>query len=84
MDIKREGVARRKRIKFSIYGVLTVAALGAAAWRVSKLEPAAPSVERATVWIDSVKRGPIVIERKASGNWFRRRSWWFPPSRTAR
>jgi HlyD family secretion protein len=67
MDIKREGVARRKRIKFSIYGVLTVAALGAAGWRVSKLEPAAPSVERATVWIDSVKRGPIVIERKGLG-----------------
>lgn len=67
MDIKREGVARKKRIKFSIYGVLTVAALGAAGWRVSKLEPAAPTVERATVWIDSVKRGPIVIERKGLG-----------------
>jgi len=67
MDIKREGVARRKRIKFTILGVLTAAALGAAGWRVSKLEPAAPNVERATVWIDSVKRGPIVIERKGLG-----------------
>ena len=67
MDIKREGVARRKRIRFTIYGVLAVAALGAAGWRVSKLEPAAPTVERATVWIDSVKRGPIVIERKGLG-----------------
>jgi HlyD family secretion protein len=67
MDIKREGVARKKRIRFIIYGILTVGALGAAGWRVSKLEPAAPSVERATVWIDSVKRGPIVIERKGLG-----------------
>jgi HlyD family secretion protein len=67
MDIKREGVARRKRIRFTIYGILAVAALGAAGWRVSKLEPAAPTVERATVWIDSVKRGPIVIERKGLG-----------------
>jgi len=67
MDIKREGVARKKRIKFTIYGILTVAVLGAAGWRVSKLEPAAPTVERATVWIDSVKRGPIVIERKGIG-----------------
>lgn len=67
MDIKREGVAKRKRIRFVIYGVLTLAALGAAGWRVSKLEPAAPTVERATVWIDSVKRGPIVIERKGLG-----------------
>ena len=67
MDIKREGIARKKRIKFAIYGVLALGALGAAGWRVSKLEPAAPTVERATVWIDSVKRGPIVIERKGLG-----------------
>jgi len=67
MDIKREGVAKRKRIKFAIVGILVVGALGAAGWRVSKLEPAAPTVERATVWIDSVKRGPIVIERKGLG-----------------
>ncbi len=67
MDIKREGVARKKRIKYTVYGVLVTGALGAAGWKVSKLEPAAPSVERATVWIDSVKRGPIVIERKGLG-----------------
>jgi HlyD family secretion protein len=67
MDIKREGVARKKRIRFIIYGILTLAAVAAAGWRVSKLEPAAPTVERATVWIDSVKRGPIVIERKGLG-----------------
>lgn len=67
MDIKREGVTRRKRIKFAVYGVIILAALGAAGWKVSKLEPAAPTVERATVWIDSVKRGPIVIERKGLG-----------------
>ena len=67
MDIKREGVAKRKRIRFIIYGILAMGALGAAGWRVSKLEPAAPTVERATVWIDSVKRGPIVIERKGLG-----------------
>ena len=67
MDIKREGVARKKRIKFIIYGILTVGALGAAGWRVSKLEPAAPTVERATVWIDSVKRGPMLREVKGLG-----------------
>ena len=67
MDIKREGVAKRKRIKFAIGGILAIGLLGAAGWRVSKLEPAAPTVERATVWIDSVKRGPIVIERKGLG-----------------
>ena len=67
MDIKREGVARKKRIKYTAYGILILGAVGAAGWKVSKLEPAAPTVERATVWIDSVKRGPIVIERKGLG-----------------
>jgi HlyD family secretion protein len=67
MDIKREGVARKKRIKFTIYGILAVAVLAAAGWRVSKLEPAAPTVERATVWIDSVKRGPMLREVKGLG-----------------
>ena len=67
MDIKREGVAKRKRIRFIIYGILTVGALAAAGWRVSKLEPAAPTVERATVWIDSVKRGPMLREVKGLG-----------------
>jgi len=67
MDIKREGVARKKRIKLIIYGILVIGALGAAGWRVSKLEPAAPNVERATVWIDSVKRGPMLREVKGLG-----------------
>src|SRR5678809_73752 len=67
MDIKREGVTRRKRIKLTIYGILGAGALGAAGWRVSKLEPASPTVERATVWIDSVKRGPMLREVKGLG-----------------
>jgi len=67
MDIKREGVARKKHIKYAIYGILGAGALGAAGWRVSKLEPAAPTVERATVWIDSVKRGPMLREVKGLG-----------------
>ena len=45
MDIKREGVARKKHIKYAIYGILGAGALGAAGWRVSKLEPASPTVE---------------------------------------
>jgi HlyD family secretion protein len=67
MDIKREGVAKKKRIRFILFAILTVGALGAAGWRVSKLQPAAPSVERATVWIDSVKRGPMLREVKGLG-----------------
>jgi HlyD family secretion protein len=62
MDIKREGVARNKMIRRVIYLTLTAAALAAAGWRINQLKPAAPTVERGTVLIDTVKRGPMVID----------------------
>jgi len=67
MDIKREGVAKKKRIRMAIYLVLTAAAVGVISWRLYLLKPAAPTVERATVWIESVKRGPMVIDRRGLG-----------------
>jgi HlyD family secretion protein len=60
MDIKREGVAKNKMIRRVIYLTLTAAALAAAGWRINQLKPAAPSVERSAVLIDSVKRGLMV------------------------
>jgi HlyD family secretion protein len=67
MDIKREGVAKKKRIRAAIIVTLVLAAVGGLSWELSKLKPAAPPVERATVWIETVKRGPIVIERRGLG-----------------
>ncbi len=67
MDIKREGVARQKRIKYGIYSVLMLAALGSATYYLSKLKPAAPSVEWATIWPGTVKRGSMIVDVKGSG-----------------
>src|ERR1700678_4385685 len=67
MDIKREGVAKKKMIRRVIYSILTVAALGLVTWRLMLLKPAAPTQERATVWIDSVKRGPMLREVRGLG-----------------
>ncbi len=67
MDVKREGVAKKKMIKRIIYLTLTVAVVAVASWQISKLKPAAPSVERATVWIDQVKRGLMVEDRRGLG-----------------
>ena len=56
MDVKREGVVearqRKQRILYAIGGVLF---LLLAVW-VARLEPAAPSVDRTTVWMDKVAR----------------------------
>jgi len=67
VDIPREGYARRKRIKRALYLVLVIVALAAVTWAFSRLEPALPSVERASVWVGEVERGPMVIEVRGTG-----------------
>ena len=78
MDVKREGVAKKKRIRLGIILLLVASAVVLAGWRVSKLKPAAPSVERATVWIDSVKRGPMLREVRGLGTLVPEEIVWIP------
>jgi HlyD family secretion protein len=78
MDIKREGVTRRKRIRLAIYSVFVVGALGLITLRLYKLQPAAPSVERATIWVDAVKRGPMLRDVKGIGTLLPEDIVWIP------
>ena len=65
MDIPRAPTNRgRKRL---IYGAITLAVLVATTLGLRGLKPAAPRVDRASVWIDSVKKGPLVIEVRGPG-----------------
>jgi len=50
-----------------IYTVFAVLLLGVVTYGLSKLEPAAPAVERATVFIDEVKRGPMLRQVRGLG-----------------
>lgn len=43
-------------------------ALAAAALLVSRLKPAAPTVDRATVWTDTVKQGPLLRQVRGPGS----------------
>lgn len=67
VDIKREGVAKKKMIRRIAWGVVILAAIPLITWGLSRLKPAAPTVERATVWIDTVKRGPMVRQVRGLG-----------------
>jgi HlyD family secretion protein len=67
MDIQRQGVARKKVIRRTVYLSLTFAAVALAGWRVNELKPAAPAVEMSTVWPDTVKRGPMVRDVRGLG-----------------
>src|SRR5277367_6862022 len=78
MDVKREGVARKKRIKLVLYVVAGLLIAGFGYSRVSQLKPAAPSVDRATVWVDTVKRGPMVREVRGLGTLVVEDFIWIP------
>src|SRR5262249_55623551 len=56
---------RRRRILFGAVGgaVALLITLG-----LSKLKPAAPTVDRSTVWIDVVKKGPMVRQVRGPGS----------------
>lgn len=60
MDIQRGAeVKRRKTIKRIVMVVVLLGALGGATWALSRLKPAAPSVDAGTVWRGPVQRGPM-------------------------
>ena len=67
MDIQREGIARKKKIRRAIYSVVCVAAFATITLALSRLEPAAPSVSRATVWMDTVQRGLMLRQVRGPG-----------------
>jgi HlyD family secretion protein len=65
VDIPRAPVNRgRKRL---MYGGIALIALVATTLGLRGLKPAAPRVDRASVWIDSVLKGPLVIEVRGPG-----------------
>ena len=68
VDIARPpSVIRKKKIRRAIYGAIALLAVGAITVGVSRLKPAAPSVDRATVWVDTVKRGQMLRQVRGSG-----------------
>ena len=67
MDVARPSNRRQKRIRRAMYTIIGLAIVGLIALGLSRLRPAAPSVERATVWIDTVKRGPLLLEVRGLG-----------------
>src|SRR5659263_747021 len=67
VDIARPSQARKKKIRRILYISLAVIVVGGISFVVSKLKPAAPTVDRAVVWIESVKRGDIPRQVRGSG-----------------
>ena len=69
MDIQRPAsVARQKKMRqimFAAVGVIVIGVVFGGA--CARLKPAAPTVERATVWVDTVKRGDMTRNVRGLG-----------------
>jgi HlyD family secretion protein len=78
MDIPRPSVARRRKLRRAIAGVVAVAAVAGITWGLSRLEPAAPTVERSSVWLDTVKRGEMLRQVRGTGSLVPEVIWWIP------
>ena len=69
MDVPRKDAAKKRLIKRFIIGLIIIVALVPVGYYVGipfvfkgRLKPAAPGVELSTLWPDTVRRGPMVLE----------------------
>jgi HlyD family secretion protein len=68
MDIQRPAsVARQKKLRRIFFGAAGIIVIAAVSVVLARLKPAAPTVERATVWVDTVKRGPMLRQVRGLG-----------------
>jgi HlyD family secretion protein len=78
MDIPRPSNARAKLIRRIVMLGAAVLLIGGVTFGLSRLRPAAPSVDKATVWSDEVKRGPMVLEVRGIGTLIPEAIVWIP------
>ncbi|MBL7184897.1 MAG: HlyD family efflux transporter periplasmic adaptor subunit [Phycisphaerae bacterium] len=68
MDIPRKNAKRQRRIRRGLYTVAGLLVIGLITMGLSRLQPAAPSVDRRTLWIDTVKRGSMLRQVRGVGS----------------
>src|ERR1043166_1015688 len=83
MDVPREGVAAKKKKRRILIIAASVIGLILATFLLSRLKPAAPSVDRSSVWIDTVKKGPMVRQVRGLGTLVPEEFRWLPATTEA-
>ena len=84
MDIQRPGNARAKKIRRLIYAAIAVILLAGVTYGSWRLRPAAPIVDRATIWTDEVKRGSMLREVRGPGTLVPEDIRWIPAQTLSR
>jgi HlyD family secretion protein len=79
MDVPRgKEVARKRLIRRILLIALAVVVITGTSVAVARLKPAAPSVDRSSVWIDTVKRGPMERQVRGLGRLTPQEIYWIP------
>ena len=85
VDIARSpSVIRRKKIRRGIYSAAALVVIILITVGVSRLKPAAPGVDRGVVWVDTVKRGPMVRQVRGAGTLVPEDIRWIPATTQGR
>jgi HlyD family secretion protein len=66
MDIARPDLKKKKKRQLMAWAGIAVVVLVVLGIAVARLKPAAPTVDRSTIWPDTVKRGSLVRQVRAS------------------
>jgi HlyD family secretion protein len=83
VDIPRN-VGSKKRKRLAVYAGLALVAVLGVTLGLSRLKPAAPTVERSTVWVDTVKRGSMLRQVRGLGTLVPTDIRWIPASTEGR
>jgi HlyD family secretion protein len=79
MDIKRTPKSKiKKKIRNGVMIVVGVAALGGITYGLTKLKPAAPTLDPSTAVIETVKRGEMVRDVRGNGTLVPEVTRWVP------
>ncbi len=78
MDIPRPDLKQTRRRRRAVIGAAVVAGVVLATVALTRLEPAAPTVERATLWIGEVERGEMRREVRGTGTLVPEEVRWIP------
>jgi len=85
MDIQRPAsVAQAKKRRQYMFGAVGIIVIVLVSVVLARLKPAAPTVERATVWVDTVKRGPMVRQVRGMGTLVPEEIRWIPAATDGR
>ncbi len=84
MDVPRKGARKIRIIKRTILALVVLISIPLITIGLNRLKPAAPPVERSSVWVDTVKRGPMLRQVRGLGTLVPEEILWIPANTDGR